>query len=88
MIFIEKNNYDMKNNKYQEEFSNYINIMSEALQKDDYKAYEYAKDILEETIEEININQTAYIKLRGQSTTTYPKKPYKIKFDKIGRAHV
>lgn len=52
MIFIEKNNYDMKNNKYQEEFSNYINIMSEALQKDDYKAYEYAKDILEETIEE------------------------------------
>ena len=52
MIFIEKNNYDMKNNKYQEEFSNYINIMSEALQKEDYKAYEYAKDILEETIEE------------------------------------
>jgi hypothetical protein len=30
----------------------------------------------------ININQTASIKLRGQSTTTYPKKPYKIKFDK------
>ena len=47
MIFIEKNNYDMKNNKYQEEFSNYISIMSEALQKDYYKAYEYAKDILE-----------------------------------------
>ena len=30
----------------------------------------------------ININQTASIKLRGQSTSTYPKKPYKIKFDK------
>ena len=30
----------------------------------------------------INLNQTASIKLRGQSTSTYPKKPYKIKFDK------
>ena len=30
----------------------------------------------------ININQTASIKLRGQSTFYYPKKPYKIKFDK------
>jgi hypothetical protein len=42
----------MENNKYQEEFSNYVNIMSEALQKGDYKAYEYVKDMLDETIEE------------------------------------
>ena len=31
---------------------------------------------------QININQTASIKLRGQSTSTFIKKPYKIKFDK------
>lgn len=30
----------------------------------------------------ININQTASIKLRGQSTSDLPKKPYKIKFNK------
>lgn len=42
----------MKNNKYQEEFSNYIAIINEALQKEDYKAYEYAKDMLEEAIDE------------------------------------
>lgn len=42
----------MENNKYQEEFSNYVNIMSEALQKGDYKAYEYVKDMLDEAIEE------------------------------------
>ena len=30
----------------------------------------------------ININQTASIKLRGQSTASFPKKPYKIKFNK------
>ena len=30
----------------------------------------------------IDLNQSASIKLRGQSTSTYPKKPYKIKFDK------
>lgn len=40
----------MKNNKYQEEFSNYISIMNEALSKNDYTAYEYAKDMLEEAI--------------------------------------
>ena len=42
----------MKNKKYQEEFSNYIKIMNEALQKNDYKAYEYVKDMLEEAIDE------------------------------------
>lgn len=44
---------NMKNNKkYQEEFSNYTKIMNEALQKGDFKAYEYVKDMLEEAIEE------------------------------------
>ena len=42
----------MKTNKYQEEFTNYISIMNEALAKNDYKAYEYAKDMLEEAISE------------------------------------
>jgi len=43
----------MKNNKkYQEEFSNYTKIMNEALQKGDFKAYEYVKDMLEEAIED------------------------------------
>ena len=49
---IKENNINMKNNKYQEEFSNYISIMSEALQKEDYKAYEYVKDMLDEAIED------------------------------------
>ena len=42
----------MKNRNHQEEFSNYINIMSEALKKGDYKAYEYVNDMLNEAIEE------------------------------------
>ena len=42
----------IKNKKNQEEFSNYINIMNEALQKGDYKAYEYVKDILDEAVED------------------------------------
>ena len=42
----------MKNKNYKEEFSNYINIMSEALKKEDYQAYEYVKDMLEEAIED------------------------------------
>lgn len=45
---IKENNINMKNNIYQD----YINIMSEALQKDDYKAYEYVKDMLDEAIED------------------------------------
>ena len=49
---IKENDINMKNKKYQEEFSNYIKIMNEALQKDDYKAYEYVKDMLEEAIDE------------------------------------
>lgn len=49
---IKENDINMKNNNYQEEFSNYLNIMSEALQKDDYKAYEYVKAMLDEAIED------------------------------------
>ena len=30
----------------------------------------------------ININQTASIKLRGQSTSTFPKKPFKLNLTK------
>jgi len=42
----------MKNNKYQEEFSNYISIMTEALKKGDYKAYDYVKEMLDEAVED------------------------------------
>ena len=45
---IKENNINMKDNKYQD----YINIMSEALDKGDYKAYEYVKDMLDEAIED------------------------------------
>lgn len=45
---IKENNINMKNNMYQD----YINIMSEALEKNDYKAYEYVKEMLDEAIEE------------------------------------
>ena len=48
----------MKENKYQKEFSNYIKIMDEALQKNDFKAYEYAKSILDESIEESKERQS------------------------------
>jgi hypothetical protein len=48
----ENNIIIMKNRNHQEEFSNYINIMSEALKKGDYKAYEYVNDMLNEAIEE------------------------------------
>ncbi len=45
---IKENNINMKDNKYQD----YINIMSEALDKEDYKAYEYVKEMLDEAIED------------------------------------
>lgn len=47
---IKENN--MKENKYQKEFSNYIKIMNEALKRNDFKAYNVAKSMLEETIED------------------------------------
>lgn len=42
----------MKNNKYNEEFSNYVSIMNEALQKGDFKAYEIVKSMLDEAIDD------------------------------------
>ena len=45
---IKENSINMKDNKYQD----YINIMSEALEKEDYKAYEYVKEMLDEAIED------------------------------------
>lgn len=43
---------DMNKDKYQKEFSNYISIMNEALKKNDFAAYNAAKEMLEETIED------------------------------------
>lgn len=42
----------MKESKYKKEFSNYIEIMNEALKKDDFMAYEAAKRMLDETVAE------------------------------------
>ncbi len=42
----------MKDNAYQKEFSNYIEIMGEALKREDFKAYGTAKLMLEEAIDE------------------------------------
>ena len=41
-----------KSNKYTKEFSNYMSIMNEALKKGDFAVYEYAKQILDETIDD------------------------------------
>jgi len=49
---IKENISNMKNSKHQEEFSNYLKIMNEALKKEDFNAYKYVKDMLEEAIEE------------------------------------
>ena len=48
---IKENNKDMKNN-YTKEFSNYLQIMSEALNKKDFAVYDAAKEMLEETVED------------------------------------
>ena len=42
----------MNTSKYNEEFSNYIGIMKEALERENFEAYDAAKDMLEESIEE------------------------------------
>lgn len=42
--------YNMKENKYQKEFSNYIEIMNESLKMGDFKAYNLAKSMLDESI--------------------------------------
>lgn len=49
-VINEINNKDM--NKYKEEFSNYIGIMKEALERENFEAYDAAKYMLEESIEE------------------------------------
>lgn len=41
-----------KSNKYTKEFSNYMSIMNEALKKGDFAVYEYAKQMLDETIDD------------------------------------
>ena len=43
---------NMKNNKYQEEFSNFISIMNEALKRNDFAVYDAAKEMLEEAIDD------------------------------------
>jgi hypothetical protein len=42
----------MKKDKYEKEFSNYLKIMNEALKRNDFKAYDVAKQMLDETIED------------------------------------
>ena len=42
----------MKGNNYKKEFSSYIGIMKEALSRENFDAYNAAKDMLEESIEE------------------------------------
>lgn len=49
---IKENKIKMKDNAYQKEFSNYIEIIGEALKRDDFKAYGTAKLMLEEAIDE------------------------------------
>ena len=48
----EINNKNMNTNKYNKEFSNYIGIMKEALSRENFEAYDAAKEMLEESIEE------------------------------------
>ena len=47
---IKENN--MNKNKFQKEFSNYLAIMNEALKRNDFKAYDVARQMLDESIEE------------------------------------
>ena len=49
---IKENNMNMKNKGYNKEFSNYLNIMKEALNRDNFDAYVAAKEMLDEAIEE------------------------------------
>ena len=44
------NKIKMENKKYQEEFSNYLKIMNEALNRNDFKAYDVVKGMLDECI--------------------------------------
>ena len=53
---IKENTINMKNKGYKKEFSNYISIMKEALERNNFDAYNAAKDMLEESIEECKHN--------------------------------
>lgn len=47
------NEKDMKvNKKYEKEFSNYMEIMNEALKRNDFKAYDVVRDMLDESVSE------------------------------------
>lgn len=51
-VMEENKEVDMKNKMINEEFANYISIMREALENNDFKAYEYVRDMLDEAIED------------------------------------
>ena len=56
----------MMNKKYRTEAENYIKIMSEAIKKDDIKAFDVAKTMLEETIDDYKKEK----ELIGEMNTT------------------
>lgn len=64
----QENKNNMKNNKYQKEFSNYLQIMNEALIKNDFTVYDAAKDMLEETVEDCKKEKSL---LKEMDTTNF-----------------
>lgn len=48
-----KYNIEMTRNTYKKEYSNYLEIMAEALKRDDFKSYEVVKEMLDETVNEM-----------------------------------
>jgi hypothetical protein len=63
---IKENSMNMKNKRYNKEFLNYLNIMKEALNRDNFDAYDAAKEMLDESIEEYKHNN----ELAAQLNTT------------------
>ena len=49
---IKENKIYMNTKKYDKEFSNYLGIMKEALERENFEAYDAAKEMLEESIDE------------------------------------
>lgn len=49
---MKENKKDMKNKMNNEEFLNYIEIMTEALNKNDFESYDYIKTVLDEAVDE------------------------------------
>lgn len=64
----QENKNNMKNNKYQNEFSNYLQIMNEALIKNDFIVYDAAKDMLEEAVDECKKENSL---LKEMNTTNF-----------------